>query len=174
MKLPHLLLIAAVFSVAGTCWASDELQGRCRIVISAEASRPESVAAQELAKYLARLYPHTRFDVGNEAIAESQLIYLGTRESVPESLKSRFEGQLKGPESYVIRKATVDGRACGVIRGRRCRHVQPAQRHCLPGRNGGVRRRPNSGDAGGVRRRKRRRWFVRPGCHGVRVRASVG
>jgi len=112
-----MILLAMLVAIPGKTGTADDSRPMCRIVVSAKAGQPERIAAEELAGYLGRLYPQTRFEIGSGRAADGPIVYLGTPQSVPQSVNSLAEGDLAGPGSYAVRSSVIDGRKCGLILG---------------------------------------------------------
>jgi len=109
----HMVLLLLLFGSSFS--RADE---NVEILIPSKASSPENVAAAELAGYLKKLYPDTEFTVAGKTAAKAGMaIRLGTPDSTPDLLKYIGERKLQGPESYVVTKATIDGRETGIILG---------------------------------------------------------
>lgn len=117
MRLHVMILLAMFVAMPGKTGTADDSRPMCRIVVSPEASQPERIAAEELAGYLGRLYPQTRFEIGSDKSADGPIVYLGTPQSLPPFARYLAVGNLAAPGSYAVRSTVVDGRECGLILG---------------------------------------------------------
>jgi hypothetical protein len=87
------------------CFAAGTLaspQARVSIVVAANASPIERVAADELISHLRTIYPGTKFEVGSENVS-GLTVYLGTAEELPAKIAAEVRGGLTTPQSYVVR-----------------------------------------------------------------------
>jgi hypothetical protein len=85
------------------------------IQLPEKASSIERTAAEELARHLRLLHPDTAFDLN--ADPAERMIRLGTPQSAPEILPQVGADKVRGPESFVVTTATVDGKETGIILG---------------------------------------------------------
>ena len=83
-------------------------------------NRPREVAAAaDLADFLAKLYPETKFEV-RSTVSGSELapaIFVGSKESQAKLLGDEMQGKLDAPGSFVVFRRRVDGRPSGCIVG---------------------------------------------------------
>jgi hypothetical protein len=99
--------------VAAASWAASP--GETVIVATtASPAAPERLAAQELAGYLGRLYPRTRFAIAREAPPTGDVILIGSDSSVRGLIA---DADLSRPESFAVRATRRDGRELGIIAG---------------------------------------------------------
>ena len=89
------------------------------IIISENAAKTESLAADELQHYLSRIYPSESFAVSKGGLRSTagRSIRLGTIKSQPELKKYLTDKSLCGPESYVVTKCVIDGIQTGIVLG---------------------------------------------------------
>ena len=95
-----------VFSnlVALACFAAGTLacaQSRVVVVLPANASSVEQLAAEELTSHLRVLYPSTNFRTGTPASSD-MAIYLGTVPELPAKLAEPLKAKLANSESFVV------------------------------------------------------------------------
>ncbi len=91
---------------------------RVDILISLTASSPERIAADELASYLSRIYPGTRFETGTDSSAEAAFtIRLATPASAPDLASKVGREKIAHPESYIVTTTEIGGKDTGVILG---------------------------------------------------------
>jgi len=113
MRKPYLTLLI-LLSISSFTFANKEVQ----VIIPSKASSPEKIAARELTEYLGRIYPKTKFAILSKTKKEADLIIrLGTPISTPDLLQYINNKKLRGPESYVVTTATIDGIETGIILG---------------------------------------------------------
>jgi hypothetical protein len=85
------------------------------ILITDTASSPERIAANELIKTLKEIYPDVGFSLNTSG--SGRVIRIGTPSSSPDLLKHVDAAKLKGPESYLVTTAVIDGKKTGIILG---------------------------------------------------------
>ena len=85
------------------------------VIITDAASSPERIAANELIQHLKDIYPDDDFSLNNHS--GGKVIRIGTPLSAPDLLKHVDAYRLKGPESYVVTTATMEGKETGIILG---------------------------------------------------------
>ena len=91
-------------------------QARVSVVVAANASSFEHVAADELITHLRILYPGTKFDEGSSN-ASGLTIYMGTAAELPAKIAAEVKDGLTTPESYVVRALGGAQAHEGVIAG---------------------------------------------------------
>jgi hypothetical protein len=99
--------------VAAASWAASP-GDTVVVAMTASPAAPERLAAQELAGYLGRLYPQTRFAITREAPPTGDVIFVGSGSSVRGLVA---DADLSRPESFAVRATRRDGRELGVIAG---------------------------------------------------------
>ena len=97
--------------VSTTVLAKQEVS----ILITDTASSPERIAANELIKTLKEIYPDVGFSLNTSG--SGRVIRIGTPSSSPDLLKHVDAAKLKGPESYLVTTAVIDGKKTGIILG---------------------------------------------------------
>jgi len=91
---------------------------RVEILVSPSASSPEKIAAEELASFLSKLYPESRFETRTDALGKAACtIRLGTPASAPDLVGKVGLAKVAHPESYVVTRTAIDGRETGIILG---------------------------------------------------------
>jgi hypothetical protein len=109
-------LVLVALLMVHPAWAAAP-PAQVPVVVSANASGPERIAAAELADYLHRLYPATTLVVSAELPAAGPAILVGSVVSDP-SLKEYLGGaDLAAPESYAVAVADRGGREVAVVAG---------------------------------------------------------
>lgn len=107
------LLAAAIAQAA----AAGRPQADVAIVAGAKAGEVEKFAAAELANYLGRLYPQTRFAAAADLPPAGPAILVGCLASDP-SLREHLGGaDLSAPESFAVRIVQRGGREVAVVAG---------------------------------------------------------
>ena len=116
MKKLMTCLVGALSALATIEFAAASETAAVTIVATAQAGRPERLAADELAKYLGGIFPQTKFTVASERPAAGPMIVVGSIAGDP-SLRELVGGDVSKPESFVVRKVNQGGRDIGVIAG---------------------------------------------------------
>ena len=93
-----LLTIAVYLLLGGVAYA----QQRIPVVIAAQASAVEVLAASELSRFLAKIYPGRTFPVGQALPEAGPAVLVGTPRSQPELRRLVVAKRLQGPESFVV------------------------------------------------------------------------
>ena len=107
------LAIAVCLLLGGVVHA----QQRIPVVASPKASALEALAANELSRYLARLYPGWSFPVVTSLPAAGAAVLVGTPESQPELRRLVTAERLQDPESFVVSTAARGAPTVGIIAG---------------------------------------------------------
>ena len=110
------LVIVACLAIGAVATA----QGRVVVVVPAQASGVERLAANELMSDLRLLYPAAKFENGN-ASTSPWTIYLGTMAELPEKYREQMRSGPTHPESFVVR--SFEGTHAVVIAGGTARAV---------------------------------------------------
>src|SRR5512140_573205 len=104
-----LLTIAVSLLVGGAVHA----QQRIPVVTAPQTSAVEALAAGELSRYLAKIYPNRSFPVGTALPAAGPAILVGTPQSQPELRRLGVAERLRGPESFSVSTAGRIGLGAG-------------------------------------------------------------
>jgi hypothetical protein len=108
-----LLTIAASLLLGGVVHA----QQRIPVVTAPRASAVEALAAGELSRYLAKIYPGRSFPVGTALPAAGPAILVGTPQSQPELRRVVAAQPLQGPESFVVSTTARGAERIGLVAG---------------------------------------------------------
>jgi hypothetical protein len=92
-------------------------QSKIPIVIDAEATPVEKLAAEELANHLQRLYPNQQFPIVSLQSRNASQILLGTLRSQPSLARRVPEARLANAESFVVTTTREGNAEIGVIAG---------------------------------------------------------
>jgi hypothetical protein len=103
---PVILLASAVFG-----------QERITVVSAPGAAAVEILAAQELSRYLQRLYPGQSFPIGSALPTAGPAILVGTPHSQPELRRLVAAERLGQPESFVVSAPLRGKQRIGVVAG---------------------------------------------------------
>ena len=115
----NLALALLAFGPAAT-WGQQIAADAAAIAVvrSPQATPPEQVAADELARYLGRLYPKRTFQVATAEPPDANFVLrIGTPQSTPELPAMLGEDKLAGSESFVVARRSLDGKQIGLILG---------------------------------------------------------
>ena len=108
-----LLRIAVYLLLGGVVHA----QQRIPVVVAPQASAVEALAANELSRYLAKIYPGRSFPVGTALPAAGPAVLVGTPQSQPELRRLVEPERLQGPESFVVSTAARGVGRIGMVAG---------------------------------------------------------
>ncbi len=112
-----LLALLVSFSTGTRCPAVEHADA-IAVVLGAKATPPEKIAAGELARFLAKIYPKETFRVLADEPADAQYVLrIGTPESMPQLRQMLGKKQLAGPESFIVTRRSVGGKRVGLIVG---------------------------------------------------------
>jgi len=92
-------------------------QQRIPVVTSPEASAVEALAANELSRYLARIYPGRSFPIATALPAAGPAVLVGTPQSQPELRRVVAAERLQGPESFVVSSVARGRDRIGLVAG---------------------------------------------------------
>jgi hypothetical protein len=107
-----------LFALAGSAAGADDVApADLPVVISAKAAPQERLAAEDLAVYLRRLYPQTRFSIAAALPAGGPAILVGSTARDPALAQYLGSVRPEAPEGFTVTTVDRDGRIVGVIAG---------------------------------------------------------
>ncbi|MBI5386820.1 MAG: discoidin domain-containing protein [Verrucomicrobia bacterium] len=119
-RLPLVIGLASLMAASGA--PAQQAPPAVPVVVTATAPAVERAVAGELASFLGRLYPRSRFSVQSTLPDGGPCILLGSAASDPQ-IRQRFQPPLTNAESFIVTNFVDGARQCGVVAGADSRGV---------------------------------------------------